>query len=307
MSDIWTLLLSPSFGYAILRVTTPILFAALGNVISGRAGVSNIAMEGTMLMSALAGVLVSAYTQSALIGLLGALVVGVLFSALMAYLNLYLGTSIIMGGIALNLFASKFSIYILYLFSGQKGNSAALASKQLPLLQLPLIRRIPALGEIFSGQNVLVYGSWAAILVTYLLLSKTRLGKHIKAVGENPAAAASVAINVRRVKFTALCLSGLLAGFGGAYMSMGYLSMFTRNMVSGRGWIAIAASAMGRSMVIPTVLTSFLFGLFSAIGNILQLENMPSELITTLPSVAVFIGIILYSYSLSRRKGSNAV
>lgn len=302
MSDIWTLLFSPSFGYAILRVTTPILYAALGNVISGRAGVSNIAMEGTMLMSALAGVMVSAYTQSALVGLLGALAVGVLFSALMAYLNLYLGTSIIMGGIALNLFAAKFSIYLLYLFSGQKGNSAALASKQLPLVEIPLLRRIPALGEIFSGHNVLVYGSWAAILITYLLLAKTRLGKHIKAVGENPPAAASVAINVRRVKFTALCLSGLLAGFGGAYMSMGYLSMFTRNMISGRGWIAIAASAMGQSLVIPTVLTSYLFGLFSAIGNILQLENMPSELITTLPSVAVFIGIILYSYSLSRRK-----
>jgi simple sugar transport system permease protein len=302
MSDIWTLLFSPSFGYAILRVTTPILYAALGNVISGRAGVSNIAMEGTMLMSALAGVMVSAYTQSALVGLLGALAVGVLFSALMAYLNLYLGTSIIMGGIALNLFAAKFSIYLLYLFSGQKGNSAALASKQLPLVEIPLLRRVPALGEIFSGHNVLVYGSWAAILITYLLLAKTRLGKHIKAVGENPPAAASVAINVRRVKFTALCLSGLLAGFGGAYMSMGYLSMFTRNMISGRGWIAIAASAMGQSLVIPTVLTSYLFGLFSAIGNILQLENMPSELITTLPSVAVFIGIILYSYSLSRRK-----
>jgi simple sugar transport system permease protein len=303
MNDIWALLLSPSFGYAILRVTTPILFAALGNVISGRGGVSNIAMEGTMLMSALAGVLVSAFTQSALAGLLGALAVGVLFSALMAYLNLYLGTNIIMGGIALNLFASKFSIYLLYLFSGQKGNSAALASRQLPLLHLPLIRHIPVLGEILSGQNVLVYGSWAAIAFTYVLLAKTRLGKHIKAVGENPSAAASAAIKVRQVKFTALCLSGLLAGFGGAYMSMGYLSLFTRNMVSGRGWIAIAASAMGRSMVVPTVLTSFLFGIFSAVGNILQLENMPSELITTLPSAAVFVGIIVYSYLLSRRKG----
>jgi simple sugar transport system permease protein len=306
MSDIWDLFFSPSFGYAIFRVTTPILFAALGNVISGRAGVSNIAMEGTMLMSALAGVLVSAYFQSAAAGLLGALAVGILFSAFMAYLNLYLGTSIIMGGIALNLFAAKFSVYLLYLASGQKGNSAALASKQLPLAHIPLISRIPVLGEIISGQNALVYCSWIAILATYLLLAKTRLGKHIKAVGENPSAAASVAINVRRVKFISLCLSGLLAGFGGAYMSMGYLSMFTRNMIAGRGWIAIAASAMGQSQVIPTVLTSFLFGIFSAIGNILQLENIPPELVTALPSAAVFAGLIIYAYSLSRKKGKHA-
>jgi simple sugar transport system permease protein len=207
-----------------------------------------------------------------------------------------------MGGIALNLFASKFSVYLLYLASGQKGNSAALASKQLPLFNIPLVRHIPVLGEIVSGQNVLVYGSWLAIFVTWLLLTKTRLGKHIKAVGENPQAAASVAIKVKRVQFISLCLSGLLAGFGGAYMSMGYLSMFTRNMVAGRGWIAIAASAMGRSMVAPTVLTSFLFGIFNAIGNILQLENIPSELVTALPSVAVFAGLIIYSWSLSRNK-----
>jgi simple sugar transport system permease protein len=113
-----------------------------------------------------------------------------------------------------------------------------------------------------------------------------------------------VAIKVKRVQFISLCLSGLLAGFGGAYMSMGYLSMFTRNMVAGRGWIAIAASAMGRSMVAPTVLTSFLFGIFNAIGNILQLENIPSELVTALPSVAVFAGLIMYSWSLSRNKKS---
>ena len=302
MSDLWLLFFSPAFGYAIFRVTTPILFAAMGNVISGRAGVSNIAMEGTMLMSALAGVLISAYSQSALLGLLGALLVGVLFSALMAFLNLYLGTSIIMGGIALNLFASKFTVYLLYLAAGQKGNSAALPSRRLPLADIPGIGRIPVLGEILSGQNILVYCGWIAVAATFILLARTRLGKHIKAVGENPAAAASVAINVRKVKFIALCLSGLLAGFGGAYMSMGYLAMFTRDMIAGRGWIAIAASAMGQSRVIPTVLTSFLFGIFNAIGNILQLRNIPSELITILPSVAVFIGIIVYSISLTRRK-----
>lgn len=301
MDSFLALFLTPAFAYAILRVTTPILFASLGNVISSKAGVSNIAMEGTMLTASLAGVLASAYTKSALIGLFAALFVGMLFSAFMAYLSLFLGTKIIMAGIALNLFASSFTVYVLYLFTGQKGNSASLASKQLPTIDIPIIKDIPVIGEIFSGHNVLVYVGLIAIVVIYVMLNKTKLGTHIKAVGENPEAAASVGINVRRVQFIALCLSGILAGFGGAFMSMGYLSMFTRDMIAGRGWIAIAACAMGKSMVIPTVITSFLFGIFSAIGNVLQLQNMPSELITTLPYVAVFIGII--AYSIRKTKG----
>lgn len=302
MNNFIALFLTPAFAFAILRVTTPILFASLGSVISDKAGVSNIAMEGTMLTASLAGVLVSAYSGSAFVGLLAALLVGVLFSAFMAYISLYLGTKIIMAGIALNLFASSFTVYVLYMFTGQKGNSASLASKQLPTINLPIIKDIPVLGEILSGHNVLVYVALISIVVIYVMLNRTKLGAHIKAVGENPSAAASVGINVRKVRFISLCLSGLLASFGGAFMSMGYLSMFTRDMIAGRGWIAIAASAMGKSMVIPTVITSFLFGIFSAIGNVLQLQNMPSELISTLPYVAVFIGLVGYSIRKSKKE-----
>lgn len=302
MNNFIALFLTPAFAFAILRVTTPILFASLGSVISDKAGVSNIAMEGTMLTASLAGVLASAYSGSAFVGLLAALLVGVLFSAFMAYISLYLGTKIIMAGIALNLFASSFTVYVLYMFTGQKGNSASLASKQLPTIDLPIIKDIPVLGEILSGHNVLVYVALISIVVIYVMLNRTKLGAHIKAVGENPSAAASVGINVRKVQFISLCLSGLLAGFGGAFMSMGYLSMFTRDMIAGRGWIAIAASAMGKSMVIPTVITSFLFGIFSAVGNVLQLQNMPSELISTLPYVAVFIGLVGYSIRKSKKE-----
>ena len=302
MNNFIALFLTPAFAFAILRVTTPILFASLGSVISDKAGVSNIAMEGTMLTASLAGVLVSAYSGSAFVGLLAALLVGVLFSAFMAYISLYLGTKIIMAGIALNLFASSFTVYVLYMFTGQKGNSASLASKQLPTIDLPIIKDIPVLGEILSGHNVLVYVALISIVVIYVMLNRTKLGAHIKAVGENPSAAASVGINVRKIQFISLCLSGLLAGFGGAFMSMGYLSMFTRDMIAGRGWIAIAASAMGKSMVIPTVITSFLFGIFSAVGNVLQLQNMPSELISTLPYVAVFIGLVGYSIRKSKKE-----
>lgn len=306
MDNIISQLISPTFGFVVLRLTAPILFAAIGNVVSDRAGVSNIGMEGTMLVAAFFGVIISAFTKSAWIGLLGALAVSVLFSAGLAYLTLYLGTNVIMGGIALNSFASGLTVFLLYIITGQKGNSASLASKQLPNIHIPLIKDIPIIGEIISGHNILVYVSILVVIVVYIMLEKTKLGMRIRAVGENEEAASSVGINTRRIRFIALCLSGLIAGFGGAYMSMGYLSIFSRDMIAGRGWIALAASAMGKSMVIPTMITAFLFGIFDAAGNVLQLGKLPAELIMTLPYVAVFVGLIVYSIRKKKREEKSA-
>ncbi len=307
MDNIILQILTPAFGFAVLRVTAPILFAAIGNVVSDRAGVTNIAMEGTMLIAAFTGTVVSAFSGSAWVGLLAALGISILFSAFLAYLHLYLGISIIMGGIALNLFASSFTVFLLYMITGQKGNSASLASKQLPNIDIPVIKDIPILVGIISGQNILVYVAALTVILVYIMLKKTKLGMRIRAVGENTDAASSVGINTKRIQFIALCLSGLIAGFGGAYMSMGYLSIFTRNMVAGRGWIALAASAMGKSMVIPTMITAFLFGFFDAVGNVLQLGNLPAEIIMTLPYMAVLVGLIGYSIKKSgKEKKKNA-
>jgi simple sugar transport system permease protein len=200
------------------------------------------------------------------------------------------------------MFASGGTVFILYLLSGDKGSSTSLASKVLPSVQIPLLKDIPVLGPILSGHHILTYFSILSVLVVYYLLNRTPLGLRIRSVGENPHAAQSVGVSVVRIQYTALLLSGFFASLGGAYMSMGYLSLFTRDMVAGRGWIAIASESMGRSTTIGTALTSLLFGAADALSNALQVLKIPAELIATLPYVATVVGLIIYAVSETRKK-----
>lgn len=302
MTSIIHSIFSVNFGYSVFRVTTPILFAALGALISDRAGIVNIGLEGIMLISALTGVLVSAFTGSAWIGLIAAVLLGTLTAGMLAFFTLYYKTDIILGGIAVNMFASGGTIFILYLFTHDKGTSSSIASKVLPNITLPIINHIPVLGPIISGQNILTYLSVIAAVTVYIMLKRTSLGFKIKAVGENPNAADSVGISVIKTKVTALLMSGFLAGLGGAYMSMGYVSWFSRNMTSGRGWIALAAEAMGMGTALGTTLTSFLFGFADALSNALGVMNMPAEFIQTIPYVTTVIGLFIFSVNRSRKK-----
>ncbi len=295
MGSLNDLIFSTNFFYSIIRVTTPIILAAMGALISDRAGIVNIALEGIMLMAALSGVIFSAFTESALIGFVLALFTGVLMALILAYFTLELKTHVILGGIALNLFATGGSVFILYVVSGDKGTSASLASEIMPRIDLPLIKDIPILGEIISGHNIITYMALLSIVGLYLMLNKTRLGRKIRAVGENKDAAESVGINVKRIQYLALSLSGVFAGMGGAFLSMGYVSWFSRNMSAGRGWIALAAEAMGRGNVIGTSLTSLLFGVTSALANTLQVMNFPNEIVNTIPYIATVLGLTIYS------------
>lgn len=302
LDSLLNVIFTTDFAFSVLRVTTPILFAALGALISNRAGIINIGMEGIMLVSALAGVIISAYTQSAWIGLLGAVMAGTLIAGLLAFFTLKFKTHIILGGIAINMFASGGTVFLLYLLSGDKGSSTSLPSKVLPSIDIPLLKDIPVLGPIFSGHHILTYLSIIAVFVVYYMLKRTPLGLRIRSVGENPHAAQSVGVSVIKIQYTALLLSGFFAGLGGAYMSMGYLSLFTRDMVAGRGWIAIAAESMGRSTTVGTALTSLLFGAADALANAFQVLKIPAELIATLPYVATVVGLIIYAVTETRKK-----
>jgi ABC-type uncharacterized transport system permease subunit len=295
MAYIFDTIFSVAFGYAVLRVTTPILFAALAALISDRAGVINISLEGTMLTAALTGVVVSAFTGNAFIGLIAAILAGVFIAFILAYFSLNLKSDIILTGIALNLLASGGTVFLLYLFAHDKGVSVSLKSQVMPNVVLPLINRIPIIGPIFSGHNVLTYIVLIAVIVVYYFLYKTPLGLKIRAVGENPNAVDSVGINVKRIQYIALMISGLFAALGGAYMSMGYVSWFSRDMTSGRGFIALAAEAMGRGTPLGTLLASLVFGFADALSNSLQALRIPAEFVQMLPYIATILGLTIYS------------
>lgn len=302
MEALFKTIFSVETGYSILRVTTPVLFAALAALVTNRAGVLNIAFEGTMLVAALAGVVGSAYSQNIFVGVLCGILGGVSISLLLAYFSLKLKANIVLTGIALNTLASGGTVFTLYLLVNDKGISTALHSLVVPSIQLPIIKDIPILGPIFSGHNVLTYLALICVVLVYVFINKTVLGLHIRAVGENPDAASSVGIGVIRTKFIALVLGGILSSLGGIYMSMGYLSWFSRDMVAGRGFMAIAAQNLGSAQPFQTLFAAVAFGFADALSNILQTLRIPAEFVQMIPYVATLIGLIIYGESKQRKE-----
>lgn len=295
MENLIAAIFSPDFVFSVLRLSTPIIFAGLAALITDRSGVMNIGLEGIMLSAALMGVIGSAFTQSALIGLICAVLTGVLMGSMMAYFSLELKTDIILTGIAINLLASGGTVFLLYSVAKDKGMSMSLASLTMPNIQIPLIHSIPILGPMISGHNVLTYLAFVFVGVVWLLLYKTSLGLKIRVVGENPDAAESVGINVKKVQYISLAISGALAAMGGAYMSMGYMDKFARDMTAGRGFIALAAEALGRGTPVGTLVASLVFGTADALGSNLQVLDIPVQFIQMMPYLFTIIGLVIYS------------
>lgn len=301
MNELMSQILSASFIFIIIRVGTPLVYASMSSYIGNLAGISNIAVEGIMTFGALFGVYFSAITGSAWIGLLGAILVGMICGGVLAFFSLKMKASPIMVGIALNLFAADFAIYLLLIWTGSKGTSGNLASKVLPRVDIPVLKDIPVLGEILSGHLVLTYICVVLMILLYIMVYKTPFGLRMKACGLDAHAAESVGIKVDKMRTIASLMSGAFAAMGGAYLSMGYLSMYSNNMTASRGWIGIAAAAVGGNNLGVVFLMTGVFAIAQAIVNILLLGNLPSELINTIPYISVLIGLIIMSSSSMRK------
>lgn len=302
MNPVLNSILSTGFIFAIIRVMTPLLFPALGVAVSELAGSINIALEGIMLISAFFGVIVSAFTGSLLLALAAGLTAGIIMGALLAYFHLKMKADIILGAIALNMFASGMTIFLLFLFTGDKGSTSSLKSLVFPDIEIPLIKSVPILGEIFSGHNILTYVALLFVPLFYVLMFKTPLGLRIRAVGQNPHAAESVGINVDKIKLYALMLSGMFGAFGGLYLAMGYVSWFSREMTAGRGFIAIAAATLGGNMPLGVLLSSLLFGFVGSIEIYISALNIPSVLIKMIPYLVTLIVLAVFAIRSQRVK-----
>lgn len=302
MNSVLSSILSWDFVASGIRVTTPILLAALGALVAELAGTPNIALEGTMLFSAFVGVIISGFTQSLWLSVLGALLTGVIMSSILAYFSLKLKTDIIMAAIALNIFASGGTIYALYLLTGDKGSSASLKSLVLPNVDIPILKDIPVLGDILSGHHILTYVAIILVFLVQYMLYKTPLGLRIRSVGESPDAARSVGISVFKTQYTALIISGMLASLGGIFLSMGYVSWYARDMTSGRGFIALAAQALGGTSAYGVALGSLLFGFSEALSFSLQFLNIPYEVTQSMPFIITVGALAFYAWNKSKNK-----
>lgn len=290
------------FFFSVLRITAPILFATLGAVIGEKAGISNIGLEGIMMISALFGSLTAYWTGSWEAGVLLALIVGVIVSLLMGFFSFNLKTDIILTGVAVNMIGSGGTLFLVKVIT-QVSEGTALASTtslitksvQVPSVNIPLLKKIPILGDILSGHSVLTYLAFLLVFLTWVMLYRTPLGLNIRSVGENPNAAASVGVSVLRVKYIAIGLSGAMAGLGGAYMSMYYAMGWSQDMVAGRGFIALAAQAMGAGEPLGSMLAALVFGLAQALGIKVSSLGADSNLVSPIPYLVTILGLVVFA------------
>lgn len=296
-------LTSPSFWYSVLASTTPVMLATLAANIVTKSGIFNLAIEGTMLICALAGVLASAFTQNLLVGALVGVLFGILVSYILGYFALVMKGPMNSCGVAINLTAAGGSVFVLATVTGSKITSSSLTSMTFPRIHIPLVQDIPVLGQIISGHNLVTYLGWIFAVLTWLMLYKTTLGRNIRAVGENEEAAKSAGINVLKMKFTALALCGVFCAFGGMYLSMGSLNSFTAGMVSGRGYLALAMDAMSQGNPLVGWASSLLYGFSDTITVYLQLySNLDLKLIDAFPYIFIIVVLVALQVFKNRLK-----
>jgi ABC-type uncharacterized transport system permease subunit len=290
------LVFSTAFVAAVCRVATVYILASFGGLVAERVGVSNIALEGSMLAAACTGALVSGYTGSVWLGALCGIVAAIAVALLLAALRLHLGADAIIAGIGLNLLASGATAFAVFALLGDKGGTSGLRSGTLPAIELPLLEDIPLVGAVLSGQNLVTYLAFGCVPVVAWLLHRTRFGYHLRAVGEMPEAARSVGIDVRRVQYLGLALSGALTGLAGVFLSMGYVSFFVRDMTAGRGYVALAVVFLGGLRPWGVFIASLGFGAAEALAVQLGGLDVPPQLVSAIPYAFTLVALGLHAW-----------
>jgi general nucleoside transport system permease protein len=279
------------------RAATPLMFAAIGELVVEKAGVLNLGVEGMMLGGAVVGFIAAVSTGSATVGILAAMLAGAALAALFALLTLGLLANQVATGLALTIFGTGFSALVGRSFSGTPFPG-------LRAIDLPILSHIPVVGPLFFQHDPLVYAAVALVFVTHYFIYHTRVGLLLRSVGESPDAAHALGYRVVRLRFLALLFGGAMAGLGGAYLSLVYTPMWSENMTAGRGWIALALVVFATWKPIRVLIGAYIFGGVT----ILQLNiqgagfSFPSQLLSTLPYLATVLVLVLISHDAKRIK-----
>jgi len=253
---------------ATMRMATPIIFATLGEILSERAGVLNLGIEGIMLMGAMTGFLVTYNSGSIWAGVLAAAMVGMLLGLLMAFLAVNLGLSQHVSGLGITLFATGLAMFIYRLHIGSP--TVPPTVEPFKQISLPVLSKIPVIGPGLFTQYSLTYIAWLLIPVMSILLYKTRLGLKIRTVGENPVVADTVGVNVTLTRTLCLVFGGALMGIGGAFLTLAHQNMFLIDVIGGRGWVAIAMVIFGNWDPLKGALGALIFGFLDGLQLRLQ-------------------------------------
>ncbi len=278
-----------------IRLATPIMIPALGQIYTQRAGILNLGVEGTMLMGAVTGFAVAVHAGSLWLGLLAGIATGMLWSLIMAFLSITIRANQVIAGLGMNILAGGLSAYIYRVIFGVQSLPPKVDS--FPGVNIVGLSNIPVIGPIFFQHNVLVYLGFALVFVSWFVLERTMFGLKIKAVGEHPHAADSKGVNVYAVRYASVLIGGMYAGAAGAFMTIAYLNSFTEAIIGGRGYIAVAVVIFARFMPVRAMWGALLFGFASALQMRLQAlgVQLANQLMLMLPYIMTIVALIFAS------------
>lgn len=273
-----------------IRLATPYLYAAIGETFGQRSGVLNLGVDGIMLMGAFSGFYIVFRTENLWLGLLAAMIVGALMGLAMAFISVTMNAEQGISGIGVYLFGLGMSDLLF-----QKLINNVETVRGFPTAPIPLLSKIPVLGEIFFQQNVLVYGAYLLVPIAWFILNKTTLGLKIRAVGENPEAADTLGVSVSGVRYFTVTLGGLFSGIAGASLSIALLNVFQQNLTNGLGFIAIALVYFGGWRPFWVMAGSLIFSLVNALQVWVQVKGIPipSDIAVMMPYLLTIIVLVV--------------
>jgi general nucleoside transport system permease protein len=274
-----------------VRLAGPLLLAATGEIYAERSGVVNVGIEGTILVGALASFLGAYFTGNAWMGLPAALAAGLFSNLLLAWMYVTVGASQVVVGITYNLLALGLSSYLYRTALGADATKAAIP--MLPSLGVPALTEIPILGPILFSQPIMLYGTLALVGIAGYVLYQMRFGLNLRAVGENPRAAAAAGISVRRMRYVGVLVGGGAAGLAGSYLMLCQIGIFRDDIVSGHGFIALAIVILGRWNPFVAAFAAFGFGAADALPISLQMLdlNVPPQALLALPYLVAILAM----------------
>ncbi len=272
-----------------VRLSTPLILAALGGMFCERAGVVNIALDGIMIFGAFTGAVVAYETGNPWFGLLAAMLIGSMIAHIHGIASIRYHANQVVSGTAINLLA----VGVPAVLANALYNSTTVTPNiplMLPIIEIPILSSIPIISTLLGKYSVLVLFAYALVPISWFLLFKTSFGLRLRAVGENPEAADTAGINVYLMRYYGVWLSGILAGLGGAFLSIAHGSSYVRDISAGRGFIALAALIFGRYSPKLTLLGCMMFGIADAFQIRVQgVIPIPVQFVQMFPYVLTMI------------------
>lgn len=296
MSDVLEALINFGVLAGAIRIATPLLLAALGEMVTERAGILNLGLEGTITVSAFGSFVVAEKADSLWLGVVSGVAAGVVLALLMAVLVSSIKVEQVVAGLALNLFGIGMSFYLFRAIYPQSGAGGEMPqSGTFSFTEIPVLSDIPGLGEIVFSQHWLTYVAIGACPVLWYLLNRTQSGLEFRSVGHNPAACDMRGISVTTTQYLALAFGGVMAGLAGAFLSVFSSGLFFVDVASGRGWIALAIVIFGNWRIGRILIGSLFFGYLDAYQLSLQARgvDVPHQLLLALPFALTIAALVV--------------